>query len=277
MKTYILFHQNCQDGFGSAFAAWKHFGSSATYIPVSHGNPPPEIPEDSLVYILDFSYPREILENLNKRMAKLQVIDHHKTAEEDLRGLPYCIFDMNKSGALLSFEYFHGIEDTGPLHRQRNLIRYISDRDLWKFELPASKEVNAALSSYPKYFEVWDTLDTEYLAKEGEAILRHIDTTVNLICEHVLLTSKFKHLGYDNIPIVNSPAYVSDVGARLRELFPDAPFVCSYYHKQDVISKELLNCWSLRCKEDFDVTPIAKAFVGGGHKQAAGFTERLVL
>src|SRR3989338_9515798 len=42
LKTAILYHANCPDGFGGAYAAWKKFGDSAEYIPVKHGKPIPE-------------------------------------------------------------------------------------------------------------------------------------------------------------------------------------------------------------------------------------------
>ena len=29
----IIYHTDCRDGFGAAWAAWKKFGDSATYIP----------------------------------------------------------------------------------------------------------------------------------------------------------------------------------------------------------------------------------------------------
>ncbi|MEM9003181.1 MAG: hypothetical protein AAGE59_06590 [Cyanobacteria bacterium P01_F01_bin.86] len=58
-RTYILYHAGCYDGFGSAYAAWKVLGDSATYMPVKHGYPMPEIPDGADVYIQDFAYARE--------------------------------------------------------------------------------------------------------------------------------------------------------------------------------------------------------------------------
>jgi len=55
-KTFVLYHSPCYDGFGAAYAAWRSLGDTAEYIPVSHGNPPPDLPKGSHVYIIDFSY-----------------------------------------------------------------------------------------------------------------------------------------------------------------------------------------------------------------------------
>jgi oligoribonuclease NrnB/cAMP/cGMP phosphodiesterase (DHH superfamily) len=76
-----------------------------------------------MVYILDFSYDEETLRNLYKKV-EVVVLDHHKTAEKDLKDLSFAKFDMNKSGAMMAWEYFHPEKEV-PL-----MIRYIQDRDL---------------------------------------------------------------------------------------------------------------------------------------------------
>jgi oligoribonuclease NrnB/cAMP/cGMP phosphodiesterase (DHH superfamily) len=271
-ETYILYHASCFDGFGAAFASFLHLGDSAEYIPVAYGKPFPEIPDNSIVYIVDFSYPKEVLENLRKRVKFLKVIDHHKTAEAELKDLPYCIFDMTKSGALLTHEYFCRNHPTLRLEDRQytEFFRYISDRDLWTFKLPKSREVHAALSSYPKDFKVWMNLTVPDLIKEGGPILRHIETTVKMMCDDYAIhfSNKYESLGYPNIPVVNASGYWSEIGEELRNKFPEAPFVCSYFHRGDGKTQ-----WSMRCKSDFDVSEVAKQFGGGGHKEAAGFTE----
>ena len=39
----VLYHADCPDGFGGAYAAWKKFGDTAEYIPVKYGRTPPLI------------------------------------------------------------------------------------------------------------------------------------------------------------------------------------------------------------------------------------------
>ena len=90
---------------------------------------------------------------MRQRASSLRVIDHHRTAEEELRGLDYAIFDNRKSGAVLSWEFFH------PGKPVPEILRYVMDRDLWLHELPRSREVFAGLSSYPMDFAVWSSLD----------------------------------------------------------------------------------------------------------------------
>jgi uncharacterized protein len=156
------------DGAAAALAAWLKFGDEAEYRPASYGDPAPT--DDEVrgrdVFVLDFSYPRAELERIydaidgvwpalnyaGERKGKLVVLDHHKTAQADLVGLPFCTFDMNKSGAVLAWEHFHrdysnrDSLDSLP-HALPELFDYVQDRDLWRWELPYSREISAALAA----------------------------------------------------------------------------------------------------------------------------------
>ncbi len=240
----------------SAWAAWKRLGDEARYLPVQHGVPPPPIPAGSDVYILDFAYPRAEIEAMRKRASSLRVIDHHRTAEEELRGLDYAIFDNQKSGAVLSWEFFH------PGQPVPEILQYVMDRDLWLHQLPRSREVFAGLSSYPMDFAVWSALDPATLAEEGTILLRYQRELVALVCSSVRMETL---AGY-RVPVVNAPLLGSEVGEEMLKRYPDAPFVALYFDRGDGKRQ-----WSLRSREDFDVAVVARAFQNGGHRQAAGF------
>ncbi len=259
-RTAVLYHAHCADGFGAAWSAWRKLGDEARYIPVRHGAPPPELPESASVYILDFSYPRLTIEEMRERYASLQVIDHHRTAEEELRGLDYALFDLEKSGAVLSWEFFHPDEPVP------ELLRYVMDRDIWSHRLSNSREVFAALSSYPMDFAVWSGLDVSLLAEEGVPIVRYLKEMVKLVCDQARLETVAGH----RVPVVNVAIHGSEVGEELLRRFPDAPFAVSYFDRADGIRQ-----WSLRSRADFDVSKIARSFQNGGHSQAAGFETRL--
>ena len=142
-KNIVLYHRNCADGLGAAYAAFKVFGDNANYIPINYGEEPPEVSEKN-VFILDFSFPKDKLIKMKKLANSLVVLDHHKTAYEDLKDLDFAIFDMNKSGAGLAWEYFHKTE-------MPKFIKLIQDRDLWKFELDDSKFFNDGLRAYVNF------------------------------------------------------------------------------------------------------------------------------
>ena len=50
---------------------------------------------DSIVYVLDFSYPRNTVIELWKNHS-LTLLDYHKTAQESLTGLPGCLADLQE-------------------------------------------------------------------------------------------------------------------------------------------------------------------------------------
>lgn len=156
-RPLILYHGNCPDGFCAAWIAHKRFGSEADYVPVNHGEPPLDVTE-RMVYILDFSYKRDVTLNMARQAKSLYILDHHRTAKKELENLSentniYCRFDMEKSGGRLALEYFF------PGSIAPWLVAYTESRDLWAFHLPFSKEINAAIASYPKDFAVWDSLE----------------------------------------------------------------------------------------------------------------------
>lgn len=268
---YVLYHSNCYDGFGAAFAAWKKFGDEGTkYIAVSYGYPPPDMPDATEIYIVDFSYPKEKILEL-AAIAPLTVLDHHKTAQAELEPLirtdhngppevfnPTIVFDMDRSGALITWQYLH------PGVKVPLLIQHISDRDLWTFKMPGSKEIHAALVSLPFDFKVWDNLDTEKLIVEGAACLRFQSQLV----DNVVKKSWTGKVGdHDHVAIVNTASSWSEVGHELLQKYPSAPFAASFTVFENIVM------WSLRSEDErVDVSAVAKKFGGGGHRNAAGFT-----
>lgn len=280
-QILVLYHSNCADGFGAAWAAWKLFGDTADYVPAVYGAEPPDIEQYSTIYVLDFSYPKDVLErwvgngefNLGGRTVR--VIDHHRTAQEQLKDFPGAIFDMSHSGAYLAWKYFHEPVEVP------QLIRYVEDRDMWWWKLPHSREVSAALWSYPMGFHIWNTIAEQIetyqglrmFADEGAAILRYMKQQTEMICNQAYLSDFFAGLDYDeiprdfdSIPVVNTTSLWSEVGEELLRLYPEATFVGCYHTTRDGHEK-----WSLRSKGEFDVSAVARQFGGGGHKNAAGF------
>jgi hypothetical protein len=254
----VLYHANCPDGFGGAWSVWLAHGDAVTYCPVSHGEPPPDLPPDASVLMVDIAFPRDVALALHDRVRELVILDHHKSAQEDLGDLPFTTFDMDRSGAMMGWNYMHPGEEPPPL------IRYVQDRDLWRFTLPNSREVTAALGSYPMDFEAWRRLDVDHLAREGTAILRFRDQTVQTIVGF----ARWGEIGGYRVPIVNATAHWSDVGHAMLEKYPEAPFVGAWYEDAEETRR-----WSLRSRNDFDVSVVAKKLGGGGHPQASGFRE----
>lgn len=262
--TYVLFHANCPDGFGAASVAWMKFGDGATYLPVQYGEPLPEIPDGSAVYIVDFSYDRETLLALKQRCPAIVVLDHHKTARDALAGLDFAHFDMSKSGAVLTWEHFF------PSRVLPALVAYIQDRDLWTWALPNSKEVSAFLSIQERDIRKWAELIIQsqfsralnLWVEVGAAVLASQRVQTASLCDHAFTVQ----VGGQTIPAVNSPLLQSEIGEELCKRNPDAPFAAAFFCLG--LDTEV---WSLRSRNGFDVSAVAKSYGGGGHPAAAGF------
>jgi len=255
----VIYHANCSDGFGAAWSAWKLLGNKAEYYAATHGDPPPDV-SGKHVAILDFSYSREVVLDMIEKAASLVIIDHHKSAMVALHDVPNAHFDMNHSGAMLAWHHFHPGKDAP------RVIKYIEDRDLWKWELPYSKEFAAAFDMVPFDFEAFTEFEDDSAfddaCKRGSYILAYSKTVVKKVSDQATMrTWQGK-----KIYIVNSSHWMSEIGARLS---PDCDFVVIWYFDHDRRETRV----SLRSFHDeVDVSEIAKQFGGGGHKKAAGFS-----
>jgi oligoribonuclease NrnB/cAMP/cGMP phosphodiesterase (DHH superfamily) len=263
----VIYHGNCADGFGAAWVFSRYGRQPFDFFPGVYQKPPPDV-IDRNVILVDFSYRREVVEKMLETARTITLIDHHKSALEDLEPLmrngtiaTFC--SMEHSGAVLAWDFLHGAgAHEGKL--MPRLLRHIEDRDLWRFALPYTREIQANVFSYPYDFKVWDDLmyrDIDDLIAAGKAIERkhHKD-----IAELVGVTLRRMMIGGHYVPVANVPyTMASDAGHLMAE---KEPFAASYYDSPDGRN------FSLRSREDgMDVSAIAKLYGGGGHAHAAGF------
>lgn len=280
-KPLVIYHKDCFDGITAAWVFRCYFGpGGCDFHPASYGTPPPDVTE-RVVYVVDFSYPAGHMLDLAMQSRRFVVLDHHKTAEAALAGLPdelarvrpgmldEVIFDMARSGAGLAWDYLFGNAGAIPASlsvARPWLVDYIEDRDLWRQALPRTREVSAYIASLPMTFEEWDTLSAtpwKTVADKGAAVQRYIDTYGAKARE----MARVEEISGHRVPTINLP-YMNcseHVGA-LAEEYPDAPFAAGYFRRAD-------GRWqfSLRSRDGFDVSEVAKGFGGGGHAGAAGF------
>lgn len=261
-ETIVIYHGDCADGFTAAWAFRElHPGLEASYVPAKHGDTPPLV-VGADVYIVDFAYPRATLTALSEQAHSLLVLDHHKTAEADLAGLPFCVFDMNRSGAGITWDHFaHG-------QPRPWLVELVEDRDLWRYTFgDTTRNVAAHIATLPMTFESWNALaaeDPERVAEQGAAIRRFIEHYGEQASRDVV----FRAVGGHTVPLINiSHQQASDHINRLLQKHPDAAFAGSFFLRGD-------GKWqfSLRSMGEFDVSAIAQQYGGGGHRNAAGFT-----
>lgn len=292
MNKIVIYHANCVDGFGAAFAAWRKLGDEAKYVPMQYEHV--LIDEESFkgkeVYILDFSLPPEQMSWLFQFAKKVVWIDHHKTAidmwfdsfemEERIaiEEKHTVILNSTACGALLAWEYFH------PGETIPDLFAYIDDYDRWQFKFEETRALNKVIWSYaPWSFQHWDNLIINVLSgglgellREGRAILRMHNQNVASVVENgamnCLVMKDFADLRISSRRdgalglMANCPPHLSsDVGTIL------ATRSGTYGLAWCMDSKKNIKC-SIRSNGTYDVTKIAKLFGGGGHLNAAGFT-----
>jgi len=287
VNMLCIFHGKCPDGFTAAWAVHKAFGDSVDYVAGIHQDSPPDVTGRDVI-IVDFSYKRAVLQEIAAKAATVLILDHHKTAQEDLAGIPppldgrynpsaildwqrdcgspnalHALFDMDRSGAQIAWDYFH------PGRLRPNLVNYVGDSDLWHFKLPLSRAINAVVSSYAYTFENWDHLERitsddmglQNVARLGGAIERkHLKD----VAELVEATKRRMTIGGHDVPVANVPyTLASDAGHLMAHR---EPFAACYWDTRDG------RVFSLRSTDNgLDVSAIAKQYGGGGHLRASGF------
>lgn len=272
-RPLVIYHANCADGW---CAAWilKHSFGDVELCPAQYGDDPPDVYQRT-VFVVDFSYPRAVMEKMHTEARRLHVFDHHKTAAADCAGLRFCIFDPLESGATITFKwcydkgYIFGVRDRGFQKGMQLLSEYVKDRDLWQWKLDHSKEINAVIRSYAYEAKGWDAMALRMganpfmLVDEGRAILRYRERLIEDAMKHPVEREIAGH----KVPVVECTCFevLSDVVGRLAV---GKPFAASWFEKEDGS-----RVYSLRSDDKgLDVSEIALSLGGGGHNHSAGFT-----
>jgi oligoribonuclease NrnB/cAMP/cGMP phosphodiesterase (DHH superfamily) len=253
----IIYHGNCADGWCAAYVAKRRW-PKAELLPAFYGEDCPfNAVAGKHVLVVDFSWVRGLVRRLRSEAKSLLILDHHVTAKAELVGEPYCVFDMERSGAQLAWDVCF------PGEARPWQVDCVADRDLWQWKLPHSREVNAFLSAQPPDTTVWNELwqmDLQQVLVGGVAILRHVDRYVEQVTAQHQDGLFAGHL----IAVVNA-AYpnISEVG---HALCRQHPLFMGWFERVDGKMQ-----FSLRSVGDLDVSQIAKDYGGGGHRNAAGF------
>jgi hypothetical protein len=284
-EPLIIHHRGCADGICGAMVIWLGLGRRGELRAAQYGEPPPDVEEVAgrEVWIVDFSYPREVLLRLHETARALVVLDHHKTAEASCRGLPFCTFDMERSGARLALDRLDMAPNWTGLSSAEQVaieavVDYVEDRDLWRFDLPHSQEINAYLASWPRTLDAWVAILDRIKGKwawadivgQGTAILRRERQLVEIMCGNARpMRGPGPDRDSERLLLVNAPVLQSEVAGELAAR-DGVDYAVAWWQRSDGQYQ-----YSLRSTGGLDVAAIAQEFGGGGHAQAAGFTSDL--
>jgi hypothetical protein len=272
MRHVCIFHAGCPDGFGAAWSAWLAWGERGHYVPRGHDDAlrPTEL-AGAYVLFADIAPPQRAYRPLAAQAAQIVVLDHHVSAQRAFDADPFLAreladaghdvrFDLTRSGSVLAWDALH------PDEPMPDLLAYVQDQDLWTWKLPFSREINAAVASYPREFAVWSELanaPAETLAEQGVPILR----SQRIEVERTLAKTQPLAVGGLRIEGVNARAQRAEIG---HELASRARFgaACGAVYRIEGRRVDV----SLYSIGELDVAAIASALGGGGHRNAAGFS-----
>lgn len=272
--TVCLYHDKCTDGLGSAFAVWwfaKSNKLNVKFYGISVSQDLTALPLDNeYVVMCDISSAWSNLEKLLTRVKGFMLIDHHKTAQQDLEKLPadLKIFDMNHSGASLTWSWFF------PGEKVPEFIELIEDRDIWTNKYKRSKYFYNWMSTVhtEDYLTVFSKFEPLVDSNELNKVLdigKHYETLSESIIAKEAGYARLKLCKLFNkfyiVGTVNSVIYQSDIGNRIMINNPLVDFAAVFS------VSEFTTNFSLRStNERTDISEIAKLYGGGGHRNAAG-------
>lgn len=272
-NNICFYHKDCYDGIAAACAVKAKYSESEC-IAIAHNDL--TIPDitDRDVIVVDFSFPLEMMREMIYKSRSFIVLDHHESfaptaatllAEQDRgdygsKDVVIC-YDITRSGALIAWEFFH----EGPVPE---LVDHINDRDLWRFDLPFTREIMAAVSIRPYEMSAWMKLLTSVrnpialLIAEGTILIPKIHQDVDNVLRTTL---RYVELDGEQVPLANCPYFLaSDVLSKVCET---APYALSYF---DTPTHRTFSIRSARTGPNVSV--IAARHGGGGHYHASGFS-----
>jgi hypothetical protein len=274
MSTYVIYHRADFDGECCREIA-RHFLPDATLIGWDYGDPTPVIPEMARLYILDLSVPG-LMEH-----ADLVWIDHHKSAIERypsditgyrIDGVAACRLAwqwFRSAGRTLSPEGLPELED----YRERRVeeplaVRLAGEYDIWDRRDPRAALFQHGLRSQEPR---WDLL-----LDGGEQACGYVEHL--LTCAQYIAYSRRNGLQR----LLAEGAFPLDWQG-LRWVAINAAGLASdaYELAEGDYDAGLSFCWSPKKKKwkvsmralrpGLDLSGIATANGGGGHKAACGF------
>lgn len=248
-----------------------------------------EVPKDRFhemeVYVLDYCFPVKHIKLFAELFKSVLVLDHHKTAidqylnvydfkEDDnnpnwkvIKPAANCtvVFSDNDSGARLSFKYFN------PGQTVPDYIELVSDYDLWKFNLPASKKFHYGIKLLnPTSFIYLEMLLNSYrqdIVNVGEKFKKYEAEIVSKIADSnsIGVIVKIKGIEYKGCIINAYP----DIRNELCDLQIKNGYDLAMCYN---IKADGNVVFSLRSRKGLDTTLLSLMYHGGGHESASSFT-----
>ena len=274
-KRVVISHQNCNDGAG-VVEVFKYYNKEELdnayeieYLMLDYNNFNFEELLESLrgklVYVGDFSFNKEQLHKLMNVVEDIVIVDHHESVlKMDIHDYPHVHLDLSRSGAILAWEFFSGVETKQPY-----IIELMGDRDVWNFfygnhtkamQMYISKNGYKDLHQYISideeiaYVKLIDDLEPYILEVEREEA-KHIKKAMTA---RPYLIHGVEFVG------LNITSGVSEILNHASRIF-SKPSFAFWEDENGVFQLSFRNY-----KDDIAVNEIAATYAGGGHFQSSG-------
>lgn len=294
--NYCIFHANCLDGLASAVLVGRYLrGEEVEFIPAHYDDPFPEHINGGTVYIVDFSYPPEVLMDSIHKVDKLVMIDHHASAESKYQ--PHMLslhkytehqitFDTSESGASLVNRVL--LNNSAPYDAA---IEFLKEYDTFTFTDPKV----VTLATYLKYIYLRSSTNPERIKGYIESfegfmkIYSGSQEAREKYMKTALEFEKYEHVRLSKLIQDSKVLRMGKWGVLVGQFHKDEVTTVSWLLGNGKIYPEETN-WLILATEfkpaqmqmvyhlrstnpkEIPILPIASEFGGGGHPGAGGIT-----
>lgn len=283
-QTYCFYHSADLDGHSSAaqivlFEKEKN-NVDVILVPVNYGYDFKLLGDiqTAKIYMVDFSFPPDIMKMIRQMSKEFIWIDHHITAINDSITHGYDdvggMRGIEKAGCEWVYEYIFGVP-VPTWHPIYFLGRY----DVWDHTNPDTLNFQYGCRNHDTFpnstMDFWNYILTgteseifekcKLITRDGSTILSYVEKTNFITAKSSVYELTFEGIRFicANMAGSNSKFFDSYYDPQKH----DAMMMFRYYPQK--------NTWSISMygnKSDIDLSVIAKKYGGGGHKGACGFS-----
>jgi oligoribonuclease NrnB/cAMP/cGMP phosphodiesterase (DHH superfamily) len=273
--TIHCIHHNDLDGWAAAYLVEQAVAAPVEFHEIDYNQPTPDVGINNIVFIVDFSFSKEILTEMSKHN-RVVVIDHHDSALRRLEGITRIIshkeldsdeslfisYDLSVCGAMGVWNFF----DLGTVPEW---LKIVNAGDVWDWSYPNSKVLIHAFYTKKLSMELISyiaNLDASELLIQAQTAFEYKNTTIELLSKnaYVMEIDEFRAVA------INQSVYPSDLCRFILDNSSEEIDIGICY---TIIMREVPEVkFNLRSRNGFLVNILAERFGGGGHPAAAGFS-----
>lgn len=278
-KALIIYHGNCIDGMTACWVMWNYLKGKVSSVEThaaEYQNPFPKT-DASTVYVVDFSYPRDVILE-ERKSRRVVIIDHHASAIAKIKDLEDTYLDTERSGAMLALNYameFLGAELLSTSQEDQDLIKFVThvqDRDLNRMRLTDTASYHAWLTSKDMTLQNWNAIirvPPRTIVQEGFAMDRYHKGLIGKLINNNLMWWDIPGFG-KGIPVLNTTKeFGGDACNEILTRYLEPKFALYFYNYEE--NGKEYRYYGARSKPDHNLIPMAQHFGGGGHPQASAW------